>query len=69
MPDFSVREWRSNAVLRWEYRPGSTFYVVWGQTRDDDVLQDFAAGADLRRLFGAAPANVLLVKLNYWLDF
>jgi hypothetical protein len=56
-------------VLRWEYRPGSTFYVVWAQTRDDDVLQDFAAGADLRRLFGAAPANVLLVKLNYWLDF
>jgi hypothetical protein len=32
--DFNVRSWRSNLVFRWEYRPGSTLYVVWQQNRE-----------------------------------
>jgi hypothetical protein len=27
--DFNTRSFRSNAVLRWEWRPGSTLFVVW----------------------------------------
>lgn len=66
-PDFTVRELRSNVVLRWEYRPGSTLYVVWSQDRGDDVrLTDFAVGRDLERLLGAPSTNVVMVKLSYW---
>lgn len=67
-PDFNFRQLRSNVVLRWEYRPGSTLFAVWaykGASGDDDgrfVLGDEIAG------IAAAPAeNVFLLKLNYWL--
>lgn len=67
-PDFNVRSLRGNAVLRWEYRPGSTLFLVWQQRRSEDVGEgSFELGRDLRAL-GAAPAsNVFLLKLNYWL--
>ncbi len=68
--DFNLRSLRGNAVLRWEWRPGSTLYVAWQQTR-----QDFAAGVDdfdFRRdrlaLFRTAPDNIVVVKVNYWLN-
>ncbi len=69
-PDFRVRSLRSNAVLRWEYRPGSTLYLVWTQNRlgffDDPT---FRPGHDLGRgLLRDPPTNVLLVKFNYWLS-
>jgi hypothetical protein len=74
-PDFNVKQFRSNAVLRWEYRPGSTFFVVWSQGRQGFVGDgSFSPGRDFGRLFGMdddfnVPAtNVLLVKFNYWLD-
>ena len=71
-PDFRTRSVKINAVLRWEYRPGSTLFVVWTQSRSGYVPYD--AGFDLRRdferqLFLDRPTNVLLVKLNYWLSF
>jgi len=66
-PNFSWRELRSNLVLRWEYKTGSTVYVVWSQNRSNaDFLGDFSAGPEYRRLFGAHPDNTVLVKLNYW---
>ncbi|MBI4541350.1 MAG: carbohydrate binding family 9 domain-containing protein [Gemmatimonadetes bacterium] len=67
-PDFNFKQFRSNLVLRWEYRPGSTLFVVWSQGRtafDRDGSFDF--DRDVDRLFGSASANVLLVKLNYWI--
>ena len=69
-PDFRLRLFQSNAVLRWEYRPGSTVYLVWTQSRfgyfDD---QTFQPGHDLGRgLLRDPPTNVLLVKFNYWLS-
>ncbi|NJD09555.1 MAG: hypothetical protein FIB01_03585 [Gemmatimonadetes bacterium] len=67
-PDFNVKELRSNAVLRWEYRPGSTLFLVWSQGRSvGDDYGDFRLGRDTRDLFGARSTNVLLVKLSYWL--
>jgi len=67
--DFNVKQLRTNAVVRWEYRPGSTLFVVWSQARDqfDRDLGDFAAGRDYRNLFAARPDNVFLVKASYWL--
>jgi len=71
-PDFRTRSVKVNAVLRWEYRPGSTLFVVWTQSRSGYVPYD--AGFDVRRdfereLFLDRPTNVLLIKFNYWLSF
>ena len=69
-PDFRTRSLRSNAVLRWEYRPGSTLFVVWTQSRHGDFGDpSFDLTRDLgRELLRDRPTNVLLVKLNYWLS-
>jgi hypothetical protein len=68
-PAFNTKQYRSNAVLRWEYRPGSTLFVAWSQSRDGfDPDGRFRFGRDLEGLFEAAPTNVFLVKLNYWFD-
>ena len=69
-PDFRIRSFQSNAVLRWEYRPGSTLFLVWTQSRfgffDDPAVQ---FGHDQGRgLMRDPPTNVLLVKFNYWLS-
>ena len=67
-PDFNVRSLLGNAVLRWEYRPGSTLFVVWNQTRDDfDQTGRFDFATERRALFHKNPDNTFLVKLNYWL--
>jgi hypothetical protein len=68
-PDFNFKQFRSNLVLRWEYRPGSALFVVWGDERTAfDADGSFRIGRDGRRLFDADGTDVFLVKLNYWLD-
>ena len=68
-PDFSLRSLRGNAVLRWEYRPGSTLFVAWQQSRTQDAWSsDFDLGGMTRDLFRARPDNVVMVKLSYWLN-
>lgn len=67
-PDFNYRALRSNAVLRWEYRPGSALFLVWSQGRERaDDYGDFSLRRDAGRLFGARSTNVLLIKASYWL--
>ncbi|HEU4649006.1 MAG TPA: DUF5916 domain-containing protein, partial [Gemmatimonadales bacterium] len=66
-PDFSIASLRGNAVLRWEYHPGSTLYLVWTQNRSDDVGGgSFRLGDGLSRMLTGAADNVFLVKLSYW---
>ena len=70
-PDFRTRSLKTNAVLRWEYRPGSTLFFVWTHSRSGYVPYDgsFDIGQDLERAtFRDRPTNVLLVKFNYWLS-
>lgn len=66
-PDFNWRALRSNLVLRWEYRPGSTLYAVWTQGRTS-WAQDggFSHGSEIDALFHAYPDNTFLLKLSYW---
>jgi hypothetical protein len=65
--DFNLRSLRGNAVLRWEWRAGSTMYVAWQQRRSDYApIGDFEFGRDSRALLDARPDNILLVKVNYW---
>lgn len=68
-PDFRSRSMRVNTVLRWEYRPGSTIFFVWSQTRSGDFSTvNVGLVNDVRQaLFLDRPTNVLQVKVNYWL--
>ena len=64
--DFNVQSFRSNLVLRWEWRPGTTLYVVWQQDRTKTVDTRTAAG--LRAMFGAfniPGENFFVVKTTY----
>jgi hypothetical protein len=66
-PDFNVRQFRSNAVLRWEFRPGSALFVVWSQGRDgSEDTGAFNLGRDVGDLFALHPTNVFMVKVSYW---
>ncbi|MFL5381601.1 MAG: DUF5916 domain-containing protein [Longimicrobiaceae bacterium] len=66
-PDFNFRSLRGNAVLRWEYRPGSTLFVVWQQQRSRALpFGDFDFSRDSRGVFDAPPDNVFVVKVSYW---
>lgn len=67
-PDFNIRQFRSNLVLRWEYRPGSHLYLVWSQGRNDfEADGKFRLGEGVADLFGAPATNVFMVKASYWL--
>ncbi len=67
-PDFHFLSFRSNAVLRWEWRPGSTLYVVWAQDRGGSQAQVRAVGfRDLLDSFGARGDNFFAVKVSYWI--
>ena len=66
-PDFNFRQFRSNLVVRWEYRPGSTVYLVWSQGRTStDTTGRFSYGNDMKDLFRKTPHDVLLIKFSYW---
>jgi hypothetical protein len=65
-PDFDFRQFRSNLVARWEFRPGSSVYLVWAQDRTDSGLSGGSLTDSLDSLRDAPAANVLLVKLSYW---
>jgi hypothetical protein len=65
-PDFNFRQFRSNLVIRWEYVPGSTLYLVWSQGRTGSLMNGaFDLGRDLGGLFDVHPDNVFLVKFSY----
>ncbi len=66
-PDFNSLSFHSNLVLRWEFRPGSTAYLVWSQARNGEV-GNFATpfSEELRNTFSLPMENVLLLKVSYW---
>ena len=66
-PDFNFRQFRSNLVIRWEYTPGSTLFLVWAQERTGFAMTgDFLVNRDLRQLFRVYPQNIFLIKINRW---
>jgi hypothetical protein len=69
-PDFNYKSFRTTNVLRWEYRPGSTLFVVWQQNREDSAeYGQFRFAHDFGHVFSAPAQNVFLVKLAYWLNY
>ena len=54
-------------MLRWEYSPGSTLFLVWTQNRSDSQsIGGFSTGSALGRLSSAPGDNIFLVKISYW---
>jgi hypothetical protein len=67
-PDFAVNELRTNSVLRWEYRPGSTLFLVWSHGRSaDGVPEAFDLRRQTRELRNVRGDHVFLLKLSHWL--
>jgi hypothetical protein len=68
-PDYNYKSIRGNAVFRWEYLPGSAFYFVWTQTREDsEDVGYFQLKHSLSRLWNTRPDNIFMVKFTYWLN-
>jgi hypothetical protein len=66
-PNFSLASLRGNAVLRWEYSPGSTLFLVWTQNRSDsESIGTFRTGPAFSRLLDASADNIFMVKISYW---
>jgi hypothetical protein len=66
-PDFNYKSLRGNAVLRWEYLPGSTLYFVWTQQRTNfDDAGNFSFGRDFKNLLASTGDNVFIIKASYW---
>ncbi len=77
--DFSYRSLLGNAVLRWEWRPGSTVFFVWQQSRINSLnareplesrpwVGTFDLGRDAADMFTVPPDNIFMIKVNYWLN-
>ena len=67
---FKATQLRSNSVVRWEYRPGSTLFLVWAHGRDGPPNENMneSWSRDYRDLFTLHPENTFLVKVAYWLN-
>jgi hypothetical protein len=66
--DFNTLSFRSNVVLRWEWRPGSTLYAVWQQDRADTEPVGTRVGlGDMFRSLGTSGSHVFVVKTSFWM--
>jgi hypothetical protein len=66
--DFNTLSFRSNVVLRWEWRTGSTIYMVWQQDRSDtETLGTRVGVGDAFRSLTAPGANIFLIKTSFWI--
>ena len=68
--DFNIRSFRTTNVVRWEYKPGSSLFVVWQQNRSGyrGVRQTSTSPATSAASFACRAHNVFLVKMSYWLN-
>ena len=66
-PDFTFNQFRSNLVFRWEYKPGSQIYFVWGNERTGWKNEsNSSVGKAISQLKDVSPNNIFLIKLSYW---
>ena len=62
-----MRSFRSNLVLRWEWRPGSTLYLVWQQDREaEEMTRDRVSAGDMFGSLSARGDNFFAVKASFW---
>ncbi|MGE5402860.1 MAG: DUF5916 domain-containing protein [Ignavibacteriales bacterium] len=69
-PDFNYKSLRGNLVLRWEFLPGSSLYLVWTQSKENEDNPGYMSfGRDFRNLLNSEPNNIFLMKFTYWLNY
>ncbi|MEE9170101.1 MAG: DUF5916 domain-containing protein [bacterium] len=67
-PDFNIKSLRGNAVLRWEYSPGATLFLVWTQSRSEFAdIGEFRFRRSFNRLLDIRADNIFMIKATYWL--
>ena len=67
--DFTYKGLRGNLIVRWEYSPGSTVYLVWTQSRNDDKTTDgFNIGATASQLLDLQSDNIVLLKWSHYIN-
>lgn len=67
-PDFNFVQFRSNLVIRWEYKPGSEFYLVWSQGNTPGVGGDLYSPLQqslFGNVFNGEAQNTALLKFTY----
>ena len=66
-PDFNSKSFIGNAVLRWEFRPGSVLYLVWTSHRYDSQNPGvMKINRDIKHLFDQSSDDVVAIKVTYW---
>jgi len=67
-PNRRVLSLRTNAVIRWEFRPGSTLFLVWNQNRyGEEYTRQLHDVSNLGNSFRATGRHVLALKVAYWI--
>lgn len=68
--DFNVKDLRSNSVVRWEFRPGSTLFAVWthGRSGFESTFDDRPWRSEYSDVFALRPDNTFLIKMAYWIN-
>jgi hypothetical protein len=68
--NFDYQQLNVNTVLRWEYRRGSTLFIVWTHGRTvynyDQAYSGFSPGSDVNSMFSVHPMNTFEIKATYW---
>jgi hypothetical protein len=67
-PDFNFVQFRSNLILRWEYKAGSEFYLVWSQGNTANAYTELTtplASSLWNNAFAEQSRNSFLVKMTY----
>ena len=67
-PDFNFVQFRSNLVIRWEYRSGSELFLVWSQGNTPDVATDLSSPVSnilFDNVFNERAKNIALLKFTY----
>jgi hypothetical protein len=68
--DYNYSEMNSTLLIRWEYRPGSTLYLVWTRSRPefDPTASNLDISRDVERMFSGNAQNLFLIKASYWMS-
>ena len=65
-PNFNFLQFRSNLVVRWEYKPGSSLYLVWSQGRTGSIpYGEYTFAENMQGVFDVYPHDVFLIKFSY----
>lgn len=64
--NFNFMDLQSNLIVRWEYRPGSTLFLVWTLGKQAyESEYGSSLNNNIETLYDAHPHNIFLLKFSY----